>query len=109
MPKLLVDFGSEFTWIPAETLREAGIEVAKKDESFQMANGMIITRPVGYAIVRADGFETVNEVVFAQSGDLALLGARTLEGFGVVVDARKKMLVAAGPRPAAITEQENRP
>jgi hypothetical protein len=43
----------------------------------------------------------MEEVVFAQPGDLSLLGARTLEGFNAVVDARKKRLVAAGPIPAA--------
>jgi len=99
--KLLVDSGSEYTWIPASTLNHLGITIAKKDQPFQMANGMVITRQVGYAIVRAAGFETVDEVVFAEPGDLNLLGARTLEGFGAVVDARKKRLVAAGPRPAA--------
>lgn len=101
VPKLLVDSGSEYTWIPAETLKRMGVTVAKKDEPFQMANGMVITRQVGYAIIRAAGFETVDEVVFAEPGDLRLLGARTLEGFGAVIDARKKRLVAAGPRPAA--------
>jgi hypothetical protein len=56
---------------------------------------------VGYAIVRCGSFETVDEVVFAQPGDLQRLGARTLEGFNAVVDARRKRLVAAGPMPAA--------
>ena len=42
-----------------------------------------------------------NEVVFAQPGDLSLLGARTLEGFNAQVDSRKKRLVAAGPIPVA--------
>ncbi len=65
VPKLLVDSGSEYTWIPAKTLKQLGVAVAKKDEEFQMANGMIITRLVGYAVVRAAGFETVDEVVFA--------------------------------------------
>lgn len=101
VPKLLVDSGSEYTWIPAETLKRMGVTVAKKDEPFQMANGMVITRQVGYAIIRAAGFETVDEVVFAEPGDLRLLGARTLQGFGAVIDARKKRLVAAGLRPAA--------
>ncbi len=101
VPKLLVDSGSEFTWIQESALKQAGIEVVKKDEPFQMANGMIVTRSVGYAIVRAAGFETVDEIVFAQPGDLSLLGARTLEGFGAHVDARRKRLVAAGPHPAA--------
>jgi hypothetical protein len=43
-------------------------------------------RDTGYAIVSAEGFETVDEVVFAEPGDMTLLGVRTLEGFGVMVD-----------------------
>ena len=66
-----------------------------------MANGQNVTRSTGYAILRAAGFETVDEVVFGQPGDLSLLGARTREGFGASVDARRKRLVAAGPHVAA--------
>lgn len=101
VPKALVDSGSEFTWIPEPVLKQAGIQVVKKDLPFVMANGQSISRSTGYAVVRAGGFETVDEVVFGQPGDLALLGARTLEGFGAHVDARKKRLVAAGPHVAA--------
>ena len=101
VPKALVDSGSEFTWIPETALKQTGIRVIKKDLTFVMANGQTITRSTGYAVVRAGGFETVDEVVFGLSGDLALLGARTLEGFGAHVDARKKRLVAAGPHVAA--------
>lgn len=97
----LVDTGSEFSWIPEDVLRKLGIRVTKRDEAFMMANGQPITRNVGYAILRAAGFETVDEVVFAHAGDLALLGARTLEGFGARVDSRRKRLVAAGPHLAA--------
>lgn len=98
---LPVDTGSEFSWINESVLKQIGVKVEKKDVSFLMANGQTITRPMGYAILRADGFETIDEVVFGQSGDLALLGARTLEGFGALVDPRKKRLVVAGPYPAA--------
>lgn len=97
VPKLLVDSGSEYTWISEAVLKQIGIEVAKKDMPFLMANGTTITRSIGYAILRAGEFETTDEVVFAQPGDLSLLGSRTLEGFGVMVDARKKKLVASGP------------
>ncbi len=102
VPAMLVDTGSEFTWIPEELLRAAGIRPVKKDLDFMMANGQTITRSIGYAILRAGGFETVDEVVFAQPGDLALLGARTLEGFGARVDSRARRLVASGPHPAAL-------
>jgi len=98
---LLVDSGSELSWLPAAALAQAGVTVAKRDEQFCMANGQTVTRSIGYALLRAEGFETVDEVVFGQPGDLPLLGARTLEGFGAVVDARSKRLVAAGPHVVA--------
>lgn len=66
-----------------------------------MANGVRITRPVGFAVIRVNDAFTVDEVVFAETGDLLLLGARTLEGLALVVDSRKKKLVAAGPIPVA--------
>ena len=98
---LLVDSGSEFTWIAGETLKGMGVKIEKKDQPFLMANGQTITRSIGYAVLSAEGFKTVDEVVFGQPGDLQLLGARTMEGFGALVDPRKKRLVASGPIPAA--------
>jgi len=98
---LLVDTGSEFSWLPTSQLRSAGVRIEKKDIPFVMANGQKVTRATGYAILRVGDFETVDEVVFAQPGDLSLLGARTLEGFGASVDARGRRLVAAGPHLAA--------
>src|SRR5436189_2685369 len=106
--KVQVDSGSELTWIPEVALKQAQIQVVKKDVPFLRASGQTITRSVGYAIVRASGFETIDEVVFGQTGDLALLGARTLEGFGASVDARQKRLVAAGPYVAAPSREEPR-
>ena len=101
MPKLLVDTGSEFTWMATEALNKVGIQPRKKDAAFLMANGQTITRSMGYAIVRVGEHETIDEVVFALPGDLMLLGARSLEGLNLMVDPARKRLVAAGPRPAA--------
>ncbi len=99
--KVMVDSGSEYTWLPEEKLQQADIEVAKRDIPFIMANGQEVTRHVGYAFLRSGEFETVDEVVFARPGDLRLLGARMLAGFAARVDPREKRLVAAGPLPAA--------
>ena len=101
IPKVLVDTGSEHTWVPAATLHKIGVKREKKDMAFVMANGELITRSVGFAIVRVDQFFTIDEVVFAEPGDLLLLGARTLEGLNLTVDPRHKKLVASGPSPAA--------
>ncbi len=101
LPRLLVDTGSEFTWVPGKTLERIGIAREKKDVRFVLANGQEITRSVGFAIVRLDKYFTVDEVVFAEPGDLLLLGARTLEGMNLTVDPARRRLVAAGPLPAA--------
>ena len=83
--EVLVDSGSELTWLPRDVL--IGIEVKPlRKRNFTTATKQQVTRETGYAIVSAEGFETVDEVVFAEPGDLALLGVRTLEGFGVMVD-----------------------
>lgn len=97
----LVDSGRASTWIPGKTLDKIGVIREKKDLRFVMANGEIVTRSVGFAILRVAGAFTIDEVVFAEPGDQALLGARTLEGLNLVVDSSRKKLVAAGPLPAA--------
>jgi predicted aspartyl protease len=99
--RLLVVTGSEFTWVPERTLEEIGVGREKKDVAFVMANGQQVTRSIGFAIVRVEQPFTVDEVVFAQPGDLLLLGARTLEGLNLTVDSARKRQVAAGPLPAA--------
>jgi predicted aspartyl protease len=101
LSRLSVDTGSEYTWAPASSLEKIGIDREKKDVPFVMANGQQITRSVGFAIIRLDRHFTVDEVVFAEKGDLLLLGARSLEGLNLRVDSRRKRLVAAGPLPAA--------
>ncbi len=95
--RLMVHKGAESTWISATALEAIGIDRRKKDLQYQLANGQIITRSVGYAVLAVDKSETVDEVVFAEAGDLQLLGARALEGLNLQVDARRKKLVAAGP------------
>ena len=101
VPKLLVDTGSELTWVPERTLEKIGIQREKKDMAFVLANGQQVTRSVGFAIIRLDKAFTIDEVVFAAPGDLQLLGARTLEGLNLTVEPGRRRLVAAGPLPAA--------
>ena len=65
-------------------------------------------REVGYAILRAEGFETTDEVVFAQATDLNLLGVRTTEGFGVVVDNIAHRFVATSTLVASAAARQCR-
>src|SRR3990172_8397200 len=106
--KLLVDTGSEYSWVPERTLERIGIRREKKDIAFVLANGQQVTRSVGFAIIRLDKFFTIDEVVFAEPNDLQLLGARTLEGLNLTIDPGRKKLVAAGPLPAACFKRRHR-
>ena len=98
---VVVDTGSELTWIGREHLARIGIAPEKRDRRFVLANGQQITRSIGFAVLRVGEELTTDEVVFAEPGDLQLLGARTLEGLNMRVDSRGKWLVAAGPVMAA--------
>jgi predicted aspartyl protease len=74
----------------------------RSDSDFRTADGRAVVRDIGYAIVHAGGTETNDEVVFAEAGDMILLGARSLEGLNLRVDSRTKQLVDAGPIVAAV-------
>jgi predicted aspartyl protease len=91
--EVLVDTGSELTWLPEAMVRSIGLQ-PRRSRTFTTATGESVVRSVGYAVLWADGFETVDEVVFGEKGDLSLLGVRTLEGFGVSVDPLAHRLVA---------------
>ena len=109
LARVLVDTGSEYTWVPAMALEKIGIAREKKDVEFIMANGQRITRSVGFAIIRVEKAFTIDEVVFAEKGDLLLLGARSLEGLNLAIDPRRKKLVAAGPLPVAPAQMYDQP
>ncbi|HTV97293.1 MAG TPA: retropepsin-like aspartic protease [Steroidobacteraceae bacterium] len=102
--RVLVDTGSELSWMPSEVLARAGIHPRRK-RLFTLADGRKMEREVGFCILESEGFITNDEVVFAQSGDLHLLGVRTLEGFGVMVDALAHKLVATATLAAGAPPQ----
>jgi predicted aspartyl protease len=97
---VMVDTGSEYNWIPADALTQLGITPARTDR-FETADGRVLERDVGFAMLYAGGRSTPTIVVFAQPTDLVLLGALGLEGLNLRVDLGRKELVPAGPVPAA--------
>jgi hypothetical protein len=95
-----VDPGAELSCAPAALLESLAIG-RRKTIRFQQADGSILERWVGFAIVHAGGTFTTDEIVFGEPGDLVLLGARSLEGLNLKVDLVAKRLVSAGPMLAA--------
>jgi len=101
LPSVLVDTGSEATWVPRGLLESLGVE-PQKLIGFRLADGRAIERQAGFAIIHAAGRLTSDDVVFAEPGDMVLLGARTMEGLNLRVDPVRHQLVDAGPVDAAV-------
>lgn len=91
--EFLVDSGAAFTVAPGAVLRRLGIEPDRK-ETFILANGECITRKVGDAYFQFEDKAGYSKVIFGQKGDSNLLGALTLETFGLILDPFKRELKA---------------
>jgi len=82
--------------VPRDVLASLGIR-AERTQHFILADGRTLERMLGFAIVHAAGTNAPDLVVFAEPGDMVLLGARSLEGMNLRVDSLRKQLVPAGP------------
>jgi predicted aspartyl protease len=100
IPDVMVDTGSEYNWIPESLLAEIGI-VPVRMERFETADGRILERPIGFALIFAGGRSAPTIVVFAQPGEMTLLGAFGLEGLNLRIDLARRELIPAGPVPVA--------
>ena len=98
---VMVDTGSEYNWIPEQLLADLGVVPIRVDR-FETADGRILERPVGWALIFAGGHIAATMVVFAGPGDKVLLGAHGLEGLNLRVDLARREFVSAGPMPAAL-------
>lgn len=97
---VLVDTGAELSWFPADALEEIGI-TPRKQLLFRQADGTVLTRCTGSAVLHAAGTLATDDVVFGNPNDRVLLGARSLEGLNLRIDPVAKRLIDAGPLPAA--------
>ena len=88
----LVDTGSTYTWVPRDLLRRLGVEPMGRRE-FETADGRIIEREVAVTMARYDGQALPTLVVFGEGGSRPLLGAYTLEGFGLAPDPLGRRLI----------------
>lgn len=88
----LVDTGATYTWIPASILKKLNLKPVEKVE-FDTADGRVISRDIGDAVIRLNGRTRPTPVVFGDDNSTALIGAVTLEIFGLGVDPLGKRLV----------------
>ena len=88
----LVDTGATYTFVARDVLERLGV-VVEEERPFILANGQRVSYGVAWARVRFEGREQPTLVGFGDQGSTPLLGAVTLEEFGLGVDAVNERLV----------------
>lgn len=89
--QFLVDSGAVYSLVPRTDLERIGIEPHSR-RSFILANGEQVEQEIGSAIFEYQGQRGDSLVIFGEEGDSPLLGATTLEGFGLVLDPFRREL-----------------
>ena len=89
------DTGAAYSWISRLRLEPLGVQHVRRLQ-FQTIEGHTIERDLAAVFLSADGFTGGDNVVLAESGDLEVLGAHSLESLGLAVDPVRKKLVSAG-------------
>ena len=88
----VVDTGATYSQIPRPTLEHLGVRPISRRE-FTMADGRTAIREIAEVYVRLDGQVRTTLCVIGEAGMPALLGAYTLEGFGLTADPVNRRLV----------------
>src|SRR5437867_906863 len=88
----LVDTGASHTRIPRPIFERLGV-VPHERMPFRLADESVIEYDLGEAQIRIDGRFRYSPVIFGEEGTQPLLGASTLEIFGLGVNPVDKRLV----------------
>ena len=88
----LVDTGSSYTSLPSSLLTQLGVLPTGR-RPFRQADDRIVQRQTGHARFRLNGDEVITLVVFDPEDAEPLLGALTLEAFGLGVDPVNQQLI----------------
>lgn len=92
--KLLVDSGSMYSWVSATVLRDLGIQPTERRRLLTI-EGKTIERGAAEVLITLEGRTLHTICLFGDRGDLEVLGAYTLEGFGLAVDPVQRRLIPA--------------
>ena len=90
----LVDSGATYTVLPNKYVKELDLKPSYVRE-FSLADGTVIKRNIGNALIEFNGEETAVPVVLGQRGDSALLGVFTLEALGLMLNPFNRKLFPA--------------
>jgi len=88
---MLLDTGALYSVVPTTVLERLGVE-PDRVERFTLADGRTIRRRLGIALFQVAGRRAASTVIFGRPRDSAILGALTLEEFGLMLDPLRRDL-----------------
>ena len=92
--KLLVDSGSMYTWISGASLRDLGVQPTERRRILTIER-RATERGMAEVLITLEGRTLHTLCLFGEPGDLEVLGAYTLEGFGLGIDPVQRRLIPA--------------
>ena len=88
----LVDTGSTYSTFPSTLLTGLGV-TPRRARQLELADNRIVEYPIGTASLLLEGDEDVAPVIFAPDDSYPIIGATTLEIFGLAVDPTAQKLI----------------
>ena len=88
----LVDTGASYSWIPRDVLEGLGVR-PDEERLFVLADGREVRYPMAWVRVKLGASTQPTLAVFGDPGTEPILGAFTLEGFGLGVDPVNRRLI----------------
>lgn len=92
----MVDTGSSYTVLGEDLLADLGIRPAERRQ-FRLGDGSMVEYDMGEARLRLAGKELNSPVVFGPPGIGSLLGAVSLQIFGLIADSVNESLIPMPP------------
>lgn len=92
--EFLVDSGASITVLPQALAKKLKIKPSY-EKDFVLADGKIVKRKIGYALISINGMTAPSPVVLGKKNDSKLLGALTLEAMGFALDPFERRIYKA--------------
>lgn len=92
--RFLVDSGASYTVLSEKVWKKLKLKPSWEQE-FNLADGKIIKRQIGNAIVQYQGREGATPVILGKKGDSLLLGVLTLEALGLALNPLQRKIYQA--------------
>ena len=86
------DTGAAYSWTSKARLEPLGVQKVRRLQ-FRTIEGQTVERDLAAVFLSADGYTGGDNVVVAESGDLEVLGAHSLESLGLAFDPVHKKLI----------------